>query len=73
MQSKKKNDKMHLLKTENVHSILNKKPGPVNLIEIQSFQTENVPNGVPYHDQDISVIISRRSQITLLHDFMARL
>ena len=43
------------------------------LIEIQSFETEKVPNGGLYHDQDINVIISRRSQITLLHDFMARL
>ena len=43
------------------------------LIAVQSFQTEKAPNGGPYHDQDINVIISRRSYITLLHDLMARL
>ena len=51
MQSKK-NDKRHLLKTENVHSLPNKKNqdrSELILIEIQSFQTEKVPNGGPDH------------------------
>ena len=52
MQSQKTNDKMHPLKTENVHSLPNKKNqdrSELILIEIQSFQTEKVLNGGPYH------------------------
>ena len=41
MQSKKKNDKMHLLKTENVHSILNKKPGPVKTYSHRNTKFSN--------------------------------
>ena len=67
---------MHLLKTENVHSILNKKPGPVETYSHRNTKfsnRESTKRCFSYHDQDISVIISRKSQITLLHDFMTRL
>ena len=42
---------MHLLKTENVHSLPNKKPGSV-----RAYSHRNTS------DQDINVTISRRSQ-----------
>ena len=46
---------MHLLKTEKekkVHSLPNKNQDRLELIliEIQSFQIENAPNGGPYQD-----------------------
>ena len=67
MESKKKKRKMqkckmHLLKTEKIiYQTKNQDRSELILIEIQSFQTEQVPNGGPYHYQDTNVPISKKS------------
>ena len=55
---------MHLLKTENVHSLPNKKPGSVRAYSHRNTKFSNGESTRRWsnHDQDINVSISRRSQ-----------